>query len=521
MAELFSKMKREDRACYGLRNSLSHFRLMFFVVLGPVLFAAAPGLGKASENSDVLSDLAGLRYGVSVSDLDGNVLIAHRADERFVPASNVKLFVTAAALAAEQELSRLDTGLRVAIEPSDIGPPNIALVGRGDPTIGFGTDCQVRCLEALADAVTEAGVTEVGDVIGDDQWFADQPRPVGWNWDDLKFGHGTSISALSVNDNILRLRVFPTGTTGGRIEASWLDNGADYFTLNNEAKTSGANGQKALRLERRIGDDVARLYGELPAGSRSVTLELGVDEPAHLAAWYFKRALEEKGVSVSGGLQTRNRPLQYDDEPKPADTDGLPAGMACAPVSQPAPDGTVVAALEPAQVRDIVRETNLESKNLYAEVLLRQLGHVAGTGSSFCGLLKIQAFLEEVGVHRESYDFDDASGLSNYNRVTPATVTALLRHAAAMPWGEIYRDSLPVSGGQTGSLRNRFRGTALEGKVFAKTGTLNHADVLSGYMIARSGKMLAFSIIVNDRPLGSASARYRIDSALIKIAEQF
>ncbi|MCI5048362.1 MAG: D-alanyl-D-alanine carboxypeptidase/D-alanyl-D-alanine-endopeptidase [Aquisalinus sp.] len=500
---------------------MAAYWLLVVAAFGIISLTIVPAHASVPANSALLSDLAGLRYGVSVTDLEGNVLIAHRADERFVPASNVKLFVTAAALAAEQELSSLDTGLRVVIEPRDTGRPDIALVGRGDPTIGFGADCQARCLETLAEAVVEAGVTEVGDIIGDDQWFADQPRPVGWNWDDLKFGHGTSISALSVNDNILRLRVSPTGTTGERMGASWLDNGADYFTLNNQAKTSVANGQKALRLERRIGDDVARLYGELPAGSRSVTLELGVDDPAHLAAWYFKRALEAKGVSVSGDLRTRNRPLQYNDEPKPADTDGSPAGMTCAQASRPSSGGTVIAALEPAQVREIVKETNLESKNLYAEVLLRQLGHVAGTGSSFCGLLKIQAFLEEAGVPRESYDFDDASGLSNYNRVTPATVTALLRHAAAAPWGEVYRDSLPVSGGEAGSLRNRFRGTALEGKVFAKTGTLNHADVLSGYIVARSGKMLAFSIIVNDRPLGSASARYRIDSALLKIAEQF
>ncbi|MCI5045425.1 MAG: D-alanyl-D-alanine carboxypeptidase/D-alanyl-D-alanine-endopeptidase [Aquisalinus sp.] len=512
----YPKRWQNDLTCLALP-----YWLLVVASIGVILLTIVPAHSKEPGNAELLSDLTGLRYGVSVTDLDGNVLVAYRDEERFVPASNVKLFVTAAALAIEQELSGLDTGLRVVTELTDSGGTNIALVGRGDPTIGFGADCQIRCLETLAEAVVEAGITQVGDIIGDDQWFADQPRPVGWNWDDLKFGHGTSISALSVNDNILRLRVSPTNGAGANVRASWLDNGSGYFELNNQASTGGADTQKALRLERRIGEDVARLYGELPAGSRSVTLELGVDKPAHLAAWYFKRALESKGVAVSGDLRARNRPLQYADEPRPLDADEGIAGMVCAQGKQQAPEGAVLAALEPAPLRDIVNETNLESKNLYAEVLLRQLGRIAGTGSSFCGLLKVQAFLEEVGVSRDSYDFDDGSGLSNYNRVTPETVTALLRYAAAAPWADAYRDSLPVGGGQTGSLKNRFRGTALEGKIFAKTGTLNHADVLSGYMIASSGKVLAFSIIVNDRPLGSSSARRQIDSTLLKIAEQF
>lgn len=486
-----------------------------------MVLAMASAHGEEAGNRQLHSELAGLRYGISVTDLDGNVLLAYRADERFVPASNVKLFVTAAALAAEAELSALDSGLQVVWETAEHGPPTLALVGRGDPTIGFGTDCSGRCLETLAEAVAASGVTEVGDIIGDDQWFADQRKPLGWSWDDLKFGHGTSISAIAVNDNVLPLRVSPSSEHGSDVRASWVDTGPSYFSLHNEAKTSDAKEPRALRLERRIGDRTARLYGALPAGSKSIKLDLGVDDPAHLAAWYFKRALEAKGVSVSGELRSRRRPLRYTDEPTSANPNDPSARLECASREQDTPNKTVIASLPSAPLQEILTEINKESQNLYAEVLLRQLGHIAGTGSSFCGLLQIQKFLEDVGVARTSYDFADGSGLSSYNRVSPATVTALLRHAAAAPWADAYRASLPVGSGSVGTLKYRFRGTALESKIVAKTGTLNHADALSGYMQAKSGQTLVFSIIVNDRPLESDSAASRIDSTLLKIAAQY
>ena len=520
VGKLSSLMKKAAKRHVAPRRIAFRFSQMFFAGAATMALATVPVHSQDSGEGEAHQDLAGLRYGISVTDLDGNVLVAHRADERFAPASNVKLFVTAAALAAEAELSALDSGMRVVSEPTDSGPPTLALVGRGDPTIGFGTDCDARCIETLAKAVAASGISKVGDIVGDDQWFADERRPLGWSWDDLKFGHGTSISAIAVNDNILPLRVSPSNAPGTSLRTTWLNAGPSYFDLHNEAKTSDAEGPRALRLERRIGDRTARLYGELPTGSKAMTLDLGVDEPAHLAAWYFRRALEAEGVSVSGELRTRRRPLQYADEPKATNPTDPSARLACASGGQVESSGAVIASLGPAPLQEIVTEINQESQNLYAEVLLRQLGRVDGRGSSFCGLLKIQELLEHVGVSRASYDFTDGSGLSSYNRVTPATVTALLRHAAASPWGDAYRASMPVGGNPVGTLKYRFRGSALEGKIFAKTGTLNHADALSGYMLAQSGRVLAFSIIVNDRPLEAPSAMSRIDSTLLKIAAQ-
>lgn len=501
-------------------KSLS-LQLMLVLTIGSV--AVLMALFSLSAHGDRRSNdpyaaLEGLRFGLSVTDLEGNILEAHRADERFVPASTAKLFVTSAALSRGDDISALDSGLQVRLERDASGLPGLVLVGRGDPTIGFGEECESQCLEDLADAVVRAGVTEVGDITGDDRWFADEPTPLGWNWDDLKFRHGTAVSALSVNGNVVAMGVRPSRSVGQRVIAGWKGEKPGYFQISNEALTSDSDAEWALRLERRTGEKSARIYGALPAESRSITLRMGVDNPAHLVAWSFKQALEARGVTVRGDIKTRHRPLQYSDEPQPIDPGNENSDLRCGVQSESVFTGSVLTSMEAASLESVVNTINRDSNNLYAEVLLRQVGRAAGTGSSFCGRLQIENHLNSIGIDRASFEVADGSGLSNYNRATPAAMTAVLRHAASEPWAETFKASLPVGGGSEGTLRFRFRGTALDGKIFARTGTLNHVNALSGYMHARSGKMLAFSIIVNDRPLNTPSARPLIDQVLLDIA---
>lgn len=504
----------KDKLSFPVRLLLASLPLALAVLLS---LTSVPAFSQNPGNTEYDLKRSELRYGMSVIDLDGNVLESHRGDERFMPASNAKLFVTAAALIAERDLSILDSGTRVAIESNGTAPPDLVLIGRGDPTVGSGETCQQRCLETLAAGVAQSGIKTVGDIIGDDSWFADERRPLGWSWDDLKFGHGTAVSALSVNDNVVQVNVSPAELPGLPVRAHWSRPGPHYFDLLNEARTGETEGEWALRLERRIGEKSARLYGELPARSRPVKLSLGVDNPAHMAAWSFRHALEAEGVLVRGSVKTRRRPLQYADEPKAVDPTNAHSPHQCAKNNDTARPQTIIASLPAAPLQDIIQDINRDSQNLHAEVLLRQLGQTSGAGSSFCGLLQIEQMLDMIGVSRSSYDIADGSGLSSYNRATPKAITTLLHHAATAPWAEAFQASMPV-GGQTGTLRHRFRGTALDGKIFAKTGTLNHVDALSGFMQAKSGKTLIFSIIVNDRPLESPSAAPQIDATLLSIA---
>ena len=132
------------------------------------------------------------------------------------------------------------------------------------------------------------------------------------------------------------------------------------------------------------------------------------------------------------------------------------------------------------------------------------------------GRAAVVAMLIGAGVARWGYDFADGSGMSSYNRVSPRATVGFLRWTQSQPWGAAWRATLPV-GGVDGTLARRFRGTALEGKVFAKTGTLNAANALSGFLVAASGRTLTFSALANDMP-ADVSATATIDKARLAVA---
>ncbi|MEM8920527.1 MAG: D-alanyl-D-alanine carboxypeptidase [Pseudomonadota bacterium] len=142
---------------------------------------------------------------------------------------------------------------------------------------------------------------------------------------------------------------------------------------------------------------------------------------------------------------------------------------------------------------------------------------IAGNGSAEDGVEVIERLLREAGAAPQSYDLSDGSGLSVYNRITPHAMARFIYWAGLQGWGEEWRNTLPV-GGVDGTLESRFAGTPLEGRIYAKTGTLFGVNALSGFMRSARGEMLTFAIMVNDRPSTSASANAEIDAVLLKIA---
>jgi len=125
--------------------------------------------------------------------------------------------------------------------------------------------------------------------------------------------------------------------------------------------------------------------------------------------------------------------------------------------------------------------------------MLRRVANRRGTGSIADGVAEVYAMLERAGVARSAYDLSDGSRMSTYNRVAPRGMVKLLRWMAAQPSGARWRSTLPVAS-VNGTLARRFRASPLQGRLFAKTGSLNATTALSGYMIARSGRTLLFSM---------------------------
>lgn len=442
----------------------------------------------------------GPRFGLVVMTEDGSELVAINPDGRFVPASNAKLFTTAAAFATLTGLDQPDTagGAAVRLEGRR-RTPDVILVGYGDARLSSAPGCVTNCLAALADAV--AGRTRrVRDVIGDDTLFPDQRWSPGMSWNNIVAAYGTGISALSLDDNELRVRVAP-GAVG---QPPSLDH-LPYYRIVNRAVTV-ADGATQLRSARLPGSIDIHLTGRIAAGAQPESLRFGIDDPAHYAATRLRAMLEARGVRVTGRVGVRHRPAEGGEGEQPT-------GNARPPVS-PRP---VLARLAPPPLAEDLTRINKESQNLHSELIVRRLGALLGSGSIQDGVARIEEMLARAGVPRTGWDLSDGSGMSTYNRMAPRAVAGLLRWAAAQPWGAAWRETFPVAG-VDGTLARRFRGTPLERRLFAKTGSLNATSALSGYMIARSGRTLIFSFFANDVPRGG-SATAAMDAILATIAE--
>lgn len=472
--------------------------------LALLLFSTAPSFAGPADQIEAAFQqaLPGARLGLVVTTMEGEELVAIAPEARFVPGSNTKILTTAAAFINLGDLSLPDDagGASVRLARDRPGAPDVVLTGHGDARLSSDPACTSDCLAMLADAVAKA-TRSVRDVIGDDSYFPDQRWSPGMSWNNIPTRSGTGISALTLDDNELLLVATPS--TPGK--APTIAVALPYFEIDNRA-TTVASGKSTLDIDRMPFSRTIRITGTIAADAPPEKLRLGIDDPADYAAWRFKALLEARGVKVSGDVVARHRPLQlYDD---PAARGGAPAPRA------PEPD--LLAHLVPPPLAADLILTNKASQNLHAELLLRRIGHVQGSGSIADGVAMVEAMMTKAGIARTAWDIADGSGMSNYNRLSPRNVAKLLRWIAGQPWGAAWRETLPVAG-VDGTLSRRFKGTALEGKLFAKTGTLNATAGLSGYMIAASGRTLIVSAFANDMP-ADASASKAMEAALLAAA---
>ncbi len=457
----------------------------------------------AKVDAVLASGPAGTRYGLLVTDADGKQILAIAPDERFIPASNTKMFTTSTAFSELPLLDQNARGTGVRLEPAKRGHrKDVVLYGRGDARLSSAADCKIDCLATLADAIA-AGTHKVNDVIGDDTLFPDERWSPGMSWNNIESRYGTGISALTIDDNELSAIVTP-GATGAAPRVML----PDYYTIDNRATTVPGTDRNIV-VFREPNSFVIRLTGTIGAEAKPATLVFGIDDPARYAAWRMRALLEARGVKVRGTIAARHRALLPTDDP---------ARRAGAPATPP-PLPEMLAELPPLPLAEDVHIIQKVSQNLHAELLLRRVSRQSGSGSIADGQVMVDGVMARAGLPTGSYSLSDGSGMSSYNRITPRAAVTLLSWIARQPWSAAWRETLPV-GGVDGTLRARFHGTALDGKLFAKTGSLNASRALSGYMITNSGKTLTFSALANDIPPGrDDDATAAVDRALIAIAE--
>ncbi|MDW8216503.1 MAG: D-alanyl-D-alanine carboxypeptidase/D-alanyl-D-alanine-endopeptidase [Acidobacteriota bacterium] len=429
--------------------------------------------------------LQGARIGIRIEDAEtGAVLADVGGDKRFLPASNMKLLTTAAALDVLGPDFRVRTSVYVpAPDANGVVAGDLILFGRGDPTISARfnpdkNDLRLTPLENLADQVAAAGVKEItGDIVGDESYFRAAPLGDGWGWDDLQWYYGAEVSALSVADNHVTLTVKPT-RPGELVQATFTPV-TDYVTLRNGATTAASKDADTFGLHRGLADNEIELYGRLPAnGGRE--LGVAVHDPARFAAHLFRDMLRRRGIVVRGGVRRADANLR---QRQPLELEKLKE----------------IACIESPPLAVWVRTTNKISSNLFAELLLRHLGKARGSANQdadAAGCEVIADFMRRIGAPVAELKIRDGSGLSRLDNLTPTALTTLLRYMRKHPTWDVFYDSLPIAG-KDGTLRNRMKGTRAADNLRAKTGTLDDVSALAGYVVAADGRVLVFSFMSN------------------------
>jgi len=485
-------------------------------------------LGRAIEQILAAPDVARGFWGVDVVSLDtGNRLYSLNPDKLFTPASNTKLFTTAAAFALIGPDYRFKTTVESTGTVDKYGRLNsdLVVVGRGDPNLSGRTlpynlhterkTPPIQVLIELADQLVAKGLKYVdGDVVADDSFYVFERYGEGWSQDDLAWEWGAPVSALTVNDNVLFATIMPADRPGERAFLN-IAPFPEYYRIDNRIMTTPqGTGPRKIYINREPGSNQITMWGNIPVDDTGASESLAIDDPADFTAKLFRQLLEQRGVTVYGRPRTRHTELAA---MQTFTVTSLASGGGSESPLRPGPGTTVLASHESAPISDDLRVINKVSQNLHAELALRLLGKEKGASGSIEGGLEVaRSFLTTAGIKPEQFAFYDGSGLSRENLASPAAIVQLLLYANRQPWGQLFADTLPVSG-VDGSLADRLKTPPAKGAVRAKTGSLNHVNSLSGYATTVTGERVAFSIMANNHNLPNKKALETIDRVVEKI----
>ena len=429
-------------------------------------------------------------WGVALADPSGRIVFARNGDRLFIPASNTKLVVAAAAAALLPPDYRFRTSVYGAGTIGEgILHGDLVLYGRGDPTLsGRYYATRLAPFEELADSLRARGVARVeGDLVGDASYFDSVATHPSWEAYDLTWWYAAPVTALGFNDNSVDFDVAPGAVGQPPVITLAPDLGVVRFT--NRARTVPADSARTFDFYRQPGTNIVWALGDVPVDARPWTENVAVQDGPAWAATAFRAALASRGITVTGPVRTTYDATEY----------------ATARRMDPLAEH-----LSPP-LEKVLEPILAVSHNWYAEMLLKTLGReLGGRGSWEAGLDVERRFLiDSLHVDSTMFRLTDGSGLSHHNLVAPEAFVRLLRAMRDRPAARVFLDALPRGG--EGTLRYRFRRGSLSGRVRAKTGSIGNVNTLSGYLETPRG-VWTFSIQLNNHTARDREALQRIDA---------
>ena len=449
-------------------------------------------------------------WGVRVERLDGQVLYDRLGHKQFTPASNMKLFTTAAALDLLGPEFTFETRLEAVGTLADDGTlvGDLVIVGSGDPSLGAWHPDKDRdsrqLLAGWVSAVKAAGIRRVsGDVIGDGRCFKEQSYCESWNYGDLHFWYAAPCGGLAIEENAYRVVIRPGRQVG---EKATLDitPKTTYITVVNDTQTVAAGGpSNADSVPHETQGNTRRFVGTIALDKKEINERGSVWDGACYAAHLLTEELERQGVTVHG------RPVNIRMLPDANRVDQ--AGSA---------RRKVLATTISPPMKELVKVVNKISHNFFADQILLALGaRVSGTGDFTGGAAAVREWLRQIGAPEpEHFQMLDGSGLARRDSVQPRQTCLVLRHMRnSTKAGAAFVESLPV-GNIDGTLGERLKDPSTRGKVKAKTGFISHVRCLSGYVTDADGQELVFSMMCNQYMVPTSEVNATQDEACAVLA---
>ncbi len=429
--------------------------------------------------------LAHASVGFALVDTEtGKAIFEHNANQSIIPASSLKIVTTAAALGILGEDYTFKTQLVY-----DSVSNNIFIIGGGDPTLGSdrvkGSSGSDALVKSWADAITQKfPQKKIGSISAITNRYENAMQPANWAWNDIGNYYGSGASALTINENTYVVTLNAPATVGSEVEIVDINPKLPQFTLISELKAGPANSGDNAYIFGAPNNPNFVIRGTIPAGSKGFKVKGAMPNPVAFCVESLINELKNRGFQLNQGNNSPFKP------------------------EFPALHTTVSPPL-----KDIVYHTNLKSINLYAEHLLKECGYkVFNEGSTEAGAKAITQFWKSKGVDAKGFFMNDGSGLSHYNAITANQLTAVLASVKKETYFSSFYNSLPVAG-ESGAMRNMGDGTAISGKLRAKSGHMDRVRSYAGYTSA--DKKYAFALIVNNYTCSSAEIKSKIEKVLV------
>ncbi len=460
--------------------------------MGLTFAKAAPSEPAQVDDSDAARAVAAIvadksfsrgKVGISIVDLEtGKVLAAHNEHEAMNPASNAKLYTAAAALSLLGPAHRYETSLVGSIRGETVNT-GLTVRGYGDPSL------KTADLAGLVQELVGLGIRNInGDIFVDQAFFDDVYTPPAFEQQPNEWAYFRApVSAIALNRNTVTATMRPSGKSSsivtfdppGFVDAEGAINHDDGGTESVKMALS----PQGQRLK-------AKLAGSFSTPLYRITKR--VEDPTLLAGYALKALLEGAGIKVSGEVKSGKG------------------------------KGHVLVRHQSATLSELLFPVGKNSDNFYAEMIFKTLGgeakgRPASSGNAADAVTK---WLESEQLLDAGMLIKNGSGLFDANRVTASGMTSLLKRMAGDPKvATEYIAQLAVSG-VDGTLARRLRGASTRGFIRAKTGTLNDTIALSGYVLRKTKRPIAFSILFNSVGGKQDSARAAADHLVEKLARE-